>query len=533
MNNNYRPQGSEKIQDEGQKLERIRVMAGIGQNHSLNEGVNKFNTKFSTLLHEAVAADGHTYGLVQEGPKVYLKRLVNDHYDYLTGDEKNYAYKDFATAFKHMNFVFKDISQNSNHSGQINIFEGGLAEKKNLSEKYILKTPAPQAPVNQPAPSNLPPQSGSPSFDDSGDMPSSDPSASKELGQEIGSVEGEVEGQDPVKTIQKLVGKLTEKMRAADEQMMTSDFMKYILNSVISALDVQKFEDADLLSVIKKLKGEENPESADGNDSGEFKDSEGIDYNVNNPVNDEGSKPELTEVDNEGHEEEFLFTIPKSRAGSPDYDNRYAVGKEVRVDANKFAHITRIEEPTLYGPGKAYGYYLLPDQEDQMSKMLKNAYNRKNNRPLFEEINQPTWDDQTLPNILGQVVANIGIEINDANEEELRQAVALFVNTYGGDQNQSEYIKQLEKYVQDSGSTDIPLRNVAESLDANVRYTDLSPMGQQVFDQLEELDPSMGDLSDSENSQSTSFQTPTSNSMKITENTKSFLRNKILEALQT
>ena len=129
MGSNYRPQGSEKITDADAKLERMKVIAGIGQKSITNE--NKFHTRFSTVLHEAVAADGNTYGLIQEGTKVHIKQLINDHYESLTGDEKDYAYQDYAQAFKHMNLLFKDISQRNDYSAPINIFEGGLNEKKN------------------------------------------------------------------------------------------------------------------------------------------------------------------------------------------------------------------------------------------------------------------------------------------------------------------------------------------------------------------------------------------------------------------
>jgi hypothetical protein len=124
MDSNYRPQGSEKIKDVDAKLARIREISGITHKQALNE--NKFNTRTSTVLHEAVAADGKTYGLIQEGSKVYIKELVVDHYDYLTGDEKDYAYKDYSTAFKHMNLLFKDISERQNYTEPINLYKGGL-----------------------------------------------------------------------------------------------------------------------------------------------------------------------------------------------------------------------------------------------------------------------------------------------------------------------------------------------------------------------------------------------------------------------
>jgi hypothetical protein len=159
-----------------------------------------------------------------------------------------------------------------------------------------LKQPAPQAPPAQPAPtpevapapsdSNFPPDQ----------MPVQNPQAAQELGQEVDAAEGQME--DPAKVMQKLVGKLTQKMRAADDQTMTSEFMKSILNSVISAVRKDKMEDADLLSVIRNLKGEENAEAAspEGGEN-DFVDSQGIDYNVNNPVTKENQPTELKEED--------------------------------------------------------------------------------------------------------------------------------------------------------------------------------------------------------------------------------------------
>ena len=129
MGSNYRPQGSEKITNGDEKLSRIRTIAGIGQKSVINE--HNINTNFSTVLHEAVAADGNTYGLIQEGMKVYIKQLIGEHYEYVNGSEKDYAYKNYAQAFKHMNLLFKDISQQHDYSSPINIFEGGLNEKKN------------------------------------------------------------------------------------------------------------------------------------------------------------------------------------------------------------------------------------------------------------------------------------------------------------------------------------------------------------------------------------------------------------------
>jgi hypothetical protein len=552
MSNNYRPQGSEKIQDPNQKLERIKVIAGITPSPIINE--NKFNTKTSTVLHEAIAADGQQYGLIQEGPKVYVKRLVNDHYEYLTGDEKDYAYKDFAQAFKHLNLLFKDINQQTGHAGAINIYEGVTAEKKNLTERFVLKAPKVQAPLNQ----DVPPSTDSSASPADNTMPQapSNPQATQQVGQELSGAEDQVNEQDPTKAIQKMVGKLTELMRNADPQIMTSSFLKSILNSVISAIDVKKLEDADVLSIMKKLKGEDNPEAItpEAGENQDFVGGDGIDYNVNNPANSESGKPlqelhPLAEVLDMG-EEEFLFLIPRRHKGSADYDkSKYYAGAAVWVTSNTdgtpmIAHITRIDLPTETAPGKAYGYLAPANSEENLGQAVQNAnrgVNRANEpspeivQELNEEITEPSWDDQTMPNILGQVVKNVGVEVNPATENDVRNAVELFVRTYDSDQNQTGFMKELKDYLETSmneGSNDA----IAPG---QLRYTSLSPTGQDVYDQLEILDPSMGELNqqpqqnDGSNANVVPMHLPLSRNQALAAESKNLLHNIIAEALKT
>lgn len=146
----------------------------------------------------------------------------------------------------------------------------------------------------------------------------SNPQASQQLDQELGSAEGQMEDTDPVKAIQKMVGKLTEKMRTADDQIMTSEFQKSILNSVVSAIKLEKMEDGDILSVIKKLKGEENAEAVENAQATtpEYQDEQGVDYNVNNPVAPENSEQPLKEVE--------------SVDATPDWKNVYSYFMRIR-----------------------------------------------------------------------------------------------------------------------------------------------------------------------------------------------------------
>jgi hypothetical protein len=229
----------------------------------------------------------------------------------------------------------------------------------------------------------------------------------------------------------------------------------------------------------------------------------------------------------EGNEQEkLLFLVPSMVKGLPIYDkNRYHEGAELKMASGELVHITRIEPPIGNAAGKAFGYLRPARNTDKLNQTVANA------QPQLQEDmegNEQPNDDQPMPNILGQVVDSVGVEINPANEEELRQAVTLFVNTYGGDQNQTDFMKQLQGYLENSGSADVNTQNL--------RYSGLSPMGQQVFDQLELLDPSMGTLNSpkQDDNSNDNFMAPTSNINKLSfsmNETKSFLKDKIMEAL--
>jgi len=53
------------------------------------------------------------------------------------------------------------------------------------------------------------------------------------------------------KVIQKLTGKLTQKMRALEDQEgMTSEDIKYVINMVLSAVDLTKLSPEDMEDVM-------------------------------------------------------------------------------------------------------------------------------------------------------------------------------------------------------------------------------------------------------------------------------------------
>jgi hypothetical protein len=60
------------------------------------------------------------------------------------------------------------------------------------------------------------------------------------------------------KLIQKLTGKLAQKLRSyGEDKEMSSDNIKYVINSIISAIDVESLDEDDIEEIINRLEGEE------------------------------------------------------------------------------------------------------------------------------------------------------------------------------------------------------------------------------------------------------------------------------------
>lgn len=115
--------GSEKLQNLDEKLARIIEMSGIKKTSTISE--NTDNEVNSSILHEATASNGEEYAIVQEEQYVYLKKKINEKYEYITGVQnlKEFSYKDYATALKHLNLMFKNINESVNHKENVDILK--------------------------------------------------------------------------------------------------------------------------------------------------------------------------------------------------------------------------------------------------------------------------------------------------------------------------------------------------------------------------------------------------------------------------
>jgi cell division protein ZapA (FtsZ GTPase activity inhibitor) len=105
------------------------------------------------------------------------------------------------------------------------------------------------------------------------------------------------------KTIQKLTGKLGQKIRTFSEnEEMTSEDVKYVLNSILSALDLSKLTEEDIEDIMSKIEGEEEESNYDMDVAMEPSDSEEpLDLGDEMGSDEVTVEPEVGEMTNPSH----------------------------------------------------------------------------------------------------------------------------------------------------------------------------------------------------------------------------------------
>jgi hypothetical protein len=75
--------------------------------------------------------------------------------------------------------------------------------------------------------------------------------------------EGEENPDEPIlKTVQKLTGKLTQKMRDGAQELESKDY-KYVVNSILSAIDMTKVNEEDMADMLSKLQNKDSEDTTD------------------------------------------------------------------------------------------------------------------------------------------------------------------------------------------------------------------------------------------------------------------------------
>ena len=271
-----KPIGSEKLQGQD-KIKRIMEIARF--NETIPTNINETSrSEYSINL-----VDGNQYQIVKEKMGYIIKKNINESdVDHIEPMKNRKYYSSYSQALKRLNLLTKEVNRLNENEEGTSLF----GEQKKFTLKLPKPAPAPEAEVPA-APPAAPPAVPSPELPPSPDM-GADMSAdmgadmggedmnvdmNAEMGDEDVNVDmnaemgGGQEEQVTFKTIQKLTGKLTQKIRVLDnEEGMTSENIKYVINMVLSSLELSNLSEEDKEDILSKF--EEDTENLEGDDMG-------------------------------------------------------------------------------------------------------------------------------------------------------------------------------------------------------------------------------------------------------------------------
>jgi hypothetical protein len=284
-----KPIGSEKLQG----IDKIRRMIEISRyNENFPQSVNETkSTEYSISL-----ADGNLYKIEKERQGYIIKMAINESdSDYIDPMKGRKYYSSYSQALKRLNLMVREINVLHENEEGISL----IGEQK---KKFILKTkkksqptdlgtppppdlgvPPPPADLGTPPPPadlGTPPplDMGAPPPDMGGDMGAPPPDMGGDMGAPPPDMEGEeLDDEKPkekkvseIKRIQILVGKLAQKIRSYEEERdLSNKEVKYIVNSILSAIDVDVLDEDDIEQIISKLEGIDNEEEEEDDSFGD------------------------------------------------------------------------------------------------------------------------------------------------------------------------------------------------------------------------------------------------------------------------
>jgi hypothetical protein len=265
-----RPIGSEKLKGQD-KIKRIMEIARYGETVKNTE--NHIQTK--SFIKEG--KDGMTYAIVRELDGYYLKTGINEsELDYMDGlrNKKKNRFKSYSAALKRMNLIFKPLNEEYNDGKADPMYEqyttvvanedvdtdeidtdDSEEEEVDEQEKFVL---------------NVPDEGGDEEMDMDVDMEGGDEETDVDIEDDMGDEELDVdiddegmdaEGEEPemegfMKPIQKLTGKLGQKLRDVEEELGSAD-IKYVINSIISAVELDNLDEEDREDILDRFEDDE------------------------------------------------------------------------------------------------------------------------------------------------------------------------------------------------------------------------------------------------------------------------------------
>lgn len=400
---NLRPIGSEKLTG----MEKINRMIEISRyNESIPKSINEDKSvEFSKTL-----TDGNNYIIQKEKSGYVIKRTITEsdsNYEYIEPMKNRKYYSSYSTALKRLNLISNEINKIEGSNENLSLF--GESDE---STKYFLKfgekneqtapatapTPAPApvpAPAPAPVPEPLPTETPSPEEDEDMNLDFDD---------EIETDDDMSNDDEPVtlKTIQKLTGKLAQKLRAFssdEENKMSSNDVKYVINSVLSALDLNSLEDDDKEEIMSKFEGgnELSDEEPMDNDDMDVEDDDtdmgGEEVTSEPPANPEGEMEESNHGYQMNHHDDFdtnefdTYQNLHHKYGNNKRNNPFKMGHQM----DDIFSESKIEKVLSK-------YFLLSKDEKQLNESIKKEKINLNKKikNLSESISQEVVSRQII-----------------------------------------------------------------------------------------------------------------------------------------
>ena len=248
-----RPIGSEKLQGQD-KINRILEIARYKETtpSSINE---TSRVEFGKTL-----ADGVQYEIVKEKLGYIIKKRIDESLDYIEPMKNRKYYKSYSQALKRMNLLAGELNRLNENEDEVSMFT--LKEQK----KFTLKLPKQEVPTPEPAPAPEPEAAPADDMDMDVDLSMDNEAGDETMDMEMDTETPEMGAEEEVdfRVVQKLTGKLGQKIRTMNDSVgMTSEDIKYVLNSVLSALDLEKLDDEDKEDIMAKLEEVETDYESD------------------------------------------------------------------------------------------------------------------------------------------------------------------------------------------------------------------------------------------------------------------------------
>ena len=262
------PLGSEKLQGMD-KIQRILEISRFRENtpSPINE---TSKSEYSLTL-----ADGNEYRIVREKTGYIIKQTISEStVDYIAPIQERQYFKSYSQALRKLNLMAKDMNEMYGNEQGTSLFS---EQKKFVLKTHEKKNTNPTDDVeNVPAPAPMAPapmaSSPAPAPTGDEDMSMGDdemPTDDMDMGDEEGTTEPVGDNNDDAvtfKLIQKLTGKLGQKLRVLnsnEEDEMSSKDIKYVINSILSALDLENLDEEDKEDIMNKFEGIEADEEDD------------------------------------------------------------------------------------------------------------------------------------------------------------------------------------------------------------------------------------------------------------------------------